>query len=235
MWSVARARSPHVQRTPLIDRLNCVPPSFTTRGYTSPLTATSEGESYLRLARTTGLLPPADQFTRVTTEDAALDSFQNVLFSIARFREFTGAYPMRITVVGHNFKRRRFEQLHRRALRWPELRFAYEGLLLRNEEDEREAAAGEVRSFVSFILDVLCVSRVDCFFHQLAKSYKPYTEDMYGCHAPLIRKRAGRNFHMRTHGYHVGAPEIRELLEWCPKDGQRIFPGLLPWGKGNEL
>lgn len=116
------------------------------RGHTSPHTATSEGESYLRFARTTGLLPPASAFSRATTEDAALDSYQNVLFSIARFRELTGVYPSRITVVGHNFKRRRFEQLHRVALRWPEVRFAYEGVPLRNEADEREAATGEVRS-----------------------------------------------------------------------------------------
>jgi len=40
-------------------------------------------------------------FTRVTIDGAALDSFQNVLFSIARFRELTGVYPTRITVVGH--------------------------------------------------------------------------------------------------------------------------------------
>jgi hypothetical protein len=83
-------------------------------------------------------------FTRVTIEDASLDSFQNVLFSIARFREFTGAYPTRITVVGHGFKRRRFERLHRLALRWPKLRFTYEGVPLASEADEREAAAGEV-------------------------------------------------------------------------------------------
>jgi hypothetical protein len=83
-------------------------------------------------------------FSRVTTEDAALDSFQNVQFSIARFRELTGAYPTTITVVGHDFKRRRFEQLHRHALRWPKARFIYEGVPLRNEADEREAAAGEV-------------------------------------------------------------------------------------------
>jgi hypothetical protein len=172
----------------------------------------------------------------VTTEDAALDSFQNVLFSIARFRELTGAYPSRITVVGHNFKRRRFEQLHRRALRWPELRFAYEGLPLRNEADEREAATGEVRSFISSHppppWDVFRDSRFDFSpFRQLAKAYTPYTGDLYGCHAPLIQKRAGRNFHLRTHGYHVGAPELRELLEWCPEDGTQVFPGPLPWGK----
>ncbi|KAH9168557.1 hypothetical protein EDB89DRAFT_1889668 [Lactarius sanguifluus] len=81
-------------------------------GYTSPLSATSKGESYLRFACTTGLLPPADRFTRAATEDATLDSFQNVLFSVTRFRELTGAYPARITVVGHDFKRRRFGQFH---------------------------------------------------------------------------------------------------------------------------
>lgn len=101
----------------------------------------------MRLARATGLLPSADLFTRVTIEDAALDSFQNLLFSIARFRELTGAYPTRITVVGHAFKRRRFEELHRLAMRWPKLRFTYEGVLLGSEADEREAAAGEVRFF----------------------------------------------------------------------------------------
>ncbi|KAH9027313.1 hypothetical protein EDB85DRAFT_2148579 [Lactarius pseudohatsudake] len=38
-------------------------------------------------------------------------------------------------------------------------------------------------------------------------------------------------FHAKAHGYHVGAPEMRELLEWCPKDGTRIVPGTLPWVK----
>ena len=32
-----------------------------------------------------------------------MDSYQNVLFSLARFRELTGAYPTHITVVGHAF------------------------------------------------------------------------------------------------------------------------------------
>ncbi|KAI0288615.1 hypothetical protein BC826DRAFT_1036601 [Russula brevipes] len=33
---------------------------------------------------------------------------------------------------------------------------------------------------------------------------------------------------MRTHCGHVGGPEMRELLEWCPMDGKQIFPGTLP-------
>jgi hypothetical protein len=38
-----------------------------------------------------------------------------------------------MTVVGHGLRRRRFEWLHRLALRWPKTRFAYEGVLLGNE------------------------------------------------------------------------------------------------------
>jgi hypothetical protein len=174
----------------------------------------------------TGLLPPTSSFPCATTEDAALDSYQNVIFSIARFRELMGAYPSRITVLGHAFKRRRFEQLHRLALRWPKTRFAYEGLPLRNDVDEREATAGEVppSPLLNVVLCVLYLIPP----HQLANAYTPYTGDLYGCHVPLVQKRVGRNFHIRTHGYHVGAPELRELLEWCPKDGKQIFPGTLP-------
>jgi hypothetical protein len=65
----------------------------------------------------------------------------------------------------------------------------------------------------------------------LSNAYTPFSGDLYGCHAPLVKKRAERNFHMRTHGYHVGAPEMGELLEWCPKDGKEIFGGTLPWAK----
>ncbi|KAH9014064.1 hypothetical protein EDB84DRAFT_1277872, partial [Lactarius hengduanensis] len=108
---------------------------------------TSKGELYLRFACATGLLPPANRFTRAATEDAALDSFQNVLFSITRFCELTGAYPARITVVGHDFKRRHFGQLYQRALRWPKLHSTYGGIPLGTEADERQAASGEIGIF----------------------------------------------------------------------------------------
>jgi hypothetical protein len=44
---------------------------------------------------------------RVTTEEYALDSYQNLLFAIARFHEVTGGWPRKITVVGYGMKRRR--------------------------------------------------------------------------------------------------------------------------------
>lgn len=75
------------------------------------------------------------QGLRMTTESFALDSFENFLFSMARFREFTGKYPERITIVGYGMKANRFEELHAKAIRWPtkgfirgDKRFNYVGI-----------------------------------------------------------------------------------------------------------
>ena len=50
--------------------------------------------------------------SQVTNETHATDSYQNVLFSLLRFRFYTGSYPSRVTVVTHEFKRKRFMDLH---------------------------------------------------------------------------------------------------------------------------
>ena len=109
----------------------------------------------MRLASISDLLPtltPLSPSTssasppvlRATTENYALDSYQNLLFSIARFHEYTGRWPSRITVVGYEFKRRRFTELHRAALRWPVDRFEYVGIDAQG--DSEAARQGEVRS-----------------------------------------------------------------------------------------
>jgi hypothetical protein len=93
---------------------------------------------------------------RVATEEYALDSYQNLLFAIARFREVTGNWPGKITVVGYGMKRRRyvswlillesadgrFELLHARAIGWPEDRFEYLGI--DDDGDTTQHYAGEV-------------------------------------------------------------------------------------------
>ena len=101
----------------------------------------------MRLATAAGILPEEDGklFLRATTEDYALDSYQNLLFSIARFHEYTGHYPRLITVVGYEMKRRRFTELHRAALRWPPARFNYIGIDAEGEEASK-AQEGEVRT-----------------------------------------------------------------------------------------
>ncbi|EEB98339.1 hypothetical protein MPER_02168, partial [Moniliophthora perniciosa FA553] len=117
------------------------------RGQTRRASTTTEGESYLRLALQANLFHTTspNQIIRATTENYALDSFQNLLFSIARFQEVTGRYPSKITIVGYEMKRRRFMELHRAAIRWPKNRFRYVGVDLENE-DAVVAQEGEVGS-----------------------------------------------------------------------------------------
>lgn len=102
----------------------------------------TEAQSYLRLAVAADLLPGPRVFPRVTTEEFALDSFQNLLFSFARFKEVTGRWPEKVTVVGYEMKRARFETLHRAALRIPADRFRYIGI--DDEGDTTVAYEGEV-------------------------------------------------------------------------------------------
>ena len=56
---------------------------------------------------------------RMITEEYAKDSHENLLFSICRFSEMTGNYPNQITVVGFEFKRKRFEDIHRHSIGYP--------------------------------------------------------------------------------------------------------------------
>jgi hypothetical protein len=129
------------------------------------------------------------------------------MFSICRFREVTGRYPKKITIVSFSFKRRRFETLHAPALRWPPNDFVYVGVdpspttgfdLERATEGERQNAAA------------------------------PFEKDPYGCHSPVLQqKRKERNPFSRTAPYPLSCPEMKDLLNYCGPD---LFPPEhLPW------
>ncbi|KIY43292.1 hypothetical protein FISHEDRAFT_53741 [Fistulina hepatica ATCC 64428] len=170
----------------------------------------TEAESYLRLALHANLFKtPASlyPFRRATTETQALDSYQNLLFSIARFYEYTGRYPEKITVVGYEMKRARFFDLHRAAIRWPAEKFTYIGIDPKGEDDPK----GEER--------------------EKTNGYLPYSQDLYGCHGYLQSKRLQRNPFARFHSYYTSSPELSSLLDWCPdsSSGTRLFDGRLPW------
>lgn len=122
--------------------------SLTSSGATRKSTPLTEAASYLSLANSLSLLSATSTggvLERLASEEYALDSFQNFLFSLARFREVTGHYPSRITVVGYEMKGARFESLHRTALRWPVHAWSYIGIDIDDEEHQIEAQRGEVR------------------------------------------------------------------------------------------
>jgi len=180
-------------------------------GQTRPGSVYTEAQSYFRLALAAKVLPSAHSpprlFRRATTEDYALDSYQNLVFSIARFHEVTGRYPTWVTIVGYAMKKRRFEELHGKAIRWPEGKLVYVGI----DGDQKHAMDESKKG-------------------ELTNAYLPYKKDAYGCHSTLVSKRITRNPFLRFHPYWASAKELRELLEWCP-DGRYQKPKPRSWWK----
>lgn len=124
---------------------------------------------------------------------------------INRFKEITGSYPTKITIIGFDFKEERFEGLHAPALRFPPEAFRYVGQHPGGRFDHAAAAEGE---------------RVSAL--------EPYRLDPYGCAAggALANKRQERDPFHRTPPYSLVCPEMSELLEYC---GTELFSGDLPW------
>ena len=149
---------------------------------------------------------------RTFTEDFARDSYENLLFSICRFRQITGRYPALVRVVGFEFKRRRFVDLHRAAIRYDVSRFEYIGIDPpgADERKQHQLAAAEMRA-----------------------SVLPFRADPYGCHVPLLTKRLGRNPFARAVPYPSGCSELRPLLSWC--SFELIRRSALPWGAWPRL
>ncbi|KAF3906007.1 hypothetical protein ABW21_db0204637 [Orbilia brochopaga] len=158
----------------------------------------------------------AKTFKQHIEAEFARDSYENLLFSICRFHEYTSNYPAKITVVGFEFKRERFETVHRHAIRYPLEAFSYIGLdntddqdqLARFRKGEKEGALAQFRA------------------------------DPHGCvTASLVSKKKDRNPFRTRHGYEVTSQELAGLLRWCRrsesvKDGKpQLYPGALPWSR----
>ncbi|KAL3513824.1 hypothetical protein ACH5RR_026541 [Cinchona calisaya] len=161
----------------------------------------SEAQSYWIVAESKGWFGKQEVRWRALTEEHARDSFENLLFSVCRFRELTGNYPHNITVVGYDFKEERFVNLHRSAIRFPDTKFFYSGTP--SSQTSREAALkGE--------------ELVRTQFH----------DDPYGCLGSLRRKKLGRDPFHRSIPYPNGCPEIEGLFRYC---GTTQYSGPLPW------
>ncbi|WOG89979.1 hypothetical protein DCAR_0209220 [Daucus carota subsp. sativus] len=162
----------------------------------------SEAQSYWTVAESKGWFgkPEAVKW-RALTEEHARDSFENLLFSVCRFRELTGSYPHNITVVGYDFKEERFKDLHRSAIGFPETRFFYAGTPASLTSKEA-ALKGEALVRAQFL------------------------DDPFGCSGSLHRKKIGRDPFHRSIPYPNGCPEIKGLFGYC---GKTPYHGYLPW------
>lgn len=157
----------------------------------------SEAASYYFVAKHQKWLPNENEsgdHPRTFVEEFARDSFENLLFSLCRFREITSRYPAKVTVIGFDFKGHRFADMHRKALGFPEDKFHYIGLNPKDTYpafDYNKAVDGE--------------NRVEDIF----------SSDPYSCSSSLESKRHLRNPFKRTVPYDQACPEIELLLHWC--------------------
>jgi hypothetical protein len=148
----------------------------------------SEAQSYFQVASAFDFWGHRDSvLPRTTTEEFALDSYQNCLYGIARFAECTGRLPMRLTIISWEFKRQRFALHVERTLRWTrEWLFLGVG----SPEDLPESALMEEMTL------------------------KLFKADMSGHGAVLGKKKAKRNPFGRVHGYPLSVPSMARMLEW---------------------
>eukprot|EP00754_Rhynchopus_humris_P006417 Rhum_TRINITY_DN13095_c0_g1::Rhum_TRINITY_DN13095_c0_g1_i2::g.56867::m.56867 len=153
-----------------------------TRGPAGPR---SEGASYWVASAAEGWWGHPEVASRAWVEEYARDSFENLLFSMCRFREVYGVYPRWVTVVSYSYKRERFESLHREALRFPLSRFKYVGV---DPESNPYTDAGNIEKF---------------------------TADPYGCGEKSTALRSSRNPFHRTAPYSLTCPEMQHLLSAC--------------------
>jgi hypothetical protein len=160
----------------------------------------SEAQSYFAIADMRGWWGVHDVARRAITEEFARDSFENLLFGICRFKEYTGAYPLHVTLVSWAFKEERF-QLHRQAIQWPRERFTYEGP---NNPDALDQALRAEQNAI-----------------------RNYTADPYSLSEMYVAKRAERNPFRRQHGYFTSCPDAAQVL--LHKGPEPFAAAAAPW------
>ena len=116
---------------------------------------------------------------KLLLEEKALDSFGNVIFSIVEFWKETGKWPEKITIVSHEFKRKRFLDLHVQALRWPRGKVEFVGvdpeyMIKESREWDEERAESVWRG-------------------EKEIGFKAWERDLYGVGEELREKRRRRN------------------------------------------
>lgn len=159
----------------------------------------SEAQGYWQIADTFAWYGHSDVAARATTEEFSLDSFLNLFYSLCRFREATGHYPDRVTVVGWAFKQARFD-FHRQTLVYPASCYRYIGA-------NDPLKIDEARHFEALRLE-------------------DFRRDPFGSSSDLAAKRDARNPFRRQHGYTASCPELAGLLA---HRGPHPYPGPLPW------
>ncbi|KAL6636279.1 hypothetical protein LY90DRAFT_664265 [Neocallimastix californiae] len=175
-----------------------------TQNIAGPLT---EGQTYWYIANSMNWLNEKGIRKRATTEEFAKDSYENLLYSICRYHEFTGKYPKFITMVTYPFKHYRFNNLHRETLKYPEDKFQFVGITF-NLVNSQNATS---KIFPNKITDI----PKDVPEFELKHSITNFQKDPHGCKGILKQKRIDRNPFNRFPSYTTSCPELKEIINYC--------------------
>lgn len=147
---------------------------------------------------------------RCGVETYATDSLQNLLFSILRFKQLTGSYPLEVTVITHAFKERRFLELHGPAIKYPANNLRVFGINPpMTLEELKDVQHGESK-----------------------RGYGAFYDDPYGTGEALNSKRTTRGWDSGVNKQLANGleNEVKRLLEWkAGVNGNEIFGEKLPW------
>lgn len=163
----------------------------------------SEAQGYHDVANLFNFWDKHNVRTRVTTEEFARDSYDNVAFSIARFYECVGRFPNHLTIISWDFKKDRFVH-HIKTIQWPLSRFSFVGI--GNPVDINTAREAEAKTLQNFKQD--------------ASGYSSVQSD-------LGKKKEARNPYRRQHGYTLSCPTMSNVLNW--RRTKQVPMDLVPW------
>ncbi|GES61255.1 DUF218 domain protein [Aspergillus terreus] len=190
-------------------------------------TSLTEGQSYLNLAKENDYFSHASNINthQIMAETHATDSYQNVLFSLLLFRMRTGSYPSRVTVVTHEFKRKRFMECH----------FPAVGLVPLSPDGQQQDYSARV-NLIGINPPEEVTPAQSLITGEEQRGIGLWRKDLYGVQPDLAGKRAKRGW---TAGMEEGVfvnvgleDAVEELVRWNGgKDGNEWFPKLdqLPW------
>lgn len=157
----------------------------------------SEAYSYYQLAER--MTKDKSLLERVWLEEYARDSFENVLFALCRYHQVNGRFPDSLTVVGFQFKRKRFCDLHLALLNWTNP-VTYIG----NEPDPKELSESDRQKYFEDL---------EASEHTFAVQL--FEDDWFGARGKLLAKKLARDPFKRVHGYNkvTGMAAVFEAIE----------------------
>ncbi|QLQ81449.1 hypothetical protein HG537_0F02100 [Torulaspora globosa] len=153
----------------------------------------------------------------ITTEDFALDSFENLLFSLYRCKQFIGEFARKITIVGFGFKEKRFLQLHARAIDFPVKNIQYIAV----DPAPMNYDSIKLKAYYDE-LDNL----------EFQNALKLFSSDWYGSKTALKTKKLTRNPFKRINNYEdVRLFELEDAIENDEVFFETYIKEKMPWSE----